>query len=61
MDKFRNDSVETLAAKLKSKSKFSSYELLKGAVQAYSAKIAYGFKPSRADGKTRAKFVCSVD
>ena len=35
--------------------------MLKGAVQAYSAKIAYGFKPFREDGKTSAEFVCSVD
>ena len=46
-DDFSDQIIENLVAKLESKSKFSTSESLKGAVQAYSAKIAYGFKPSR--------------
>ena len=49
-----NDTTESLTQKLLVHGRFASYELLKGAVNAYSARIGYGSKRVRADGKTRA-------
>ena len=56
-----NDTTDSLAQKLLVHGRFASYELLKGAVNAYSARIGYGSKIVRADGKTRAEFARLVN
>ena len=56
-----NDTTDSLAQKLLVDGRFASYELLKGAVNVNSARIGYGSKIVRADGKTRAEFACLVN
>ena len=42
MDLYVNDTTDSLTQKLLVHGRFASYELLKGAVNAYSARIGYG-------------------
>ena len=52
MDLYVNDTANILAQKLLVNGRFSTYEVLKGPVNAYSARIGYGRNIVRADGKT---------